>query len=106
LGDLKDKQVSLAATLAAIVPTVGVVFSMVWYTYAQPKVDTLINKKTAPIEEKVDTLFAMVSQLQKADKQQVFHNQQMIYLLKKIAGKKAVKEMEEETLIFKPSDGS
>lgn len=92
----------LLMTVGAVVPTVGLVCTLLWNTYAQPRVDSSIDKKIKPIKEKVDTLHYMVVQLQKADKEQMFHNQQMIFLLKKVAGKKAVKEMEEETRIFKP----
>ena len=94
----------LVKLMVATVPIVTIVCTLLWNTYAQPKVDTSIDVKIAPIEKKVDTLFSMVTQLQKADKQFQYQLHQLLYFAKKQAGKKAVQEMEEETLIFKPTD--
>lgn len=98
--DVKDR--GLLITIGTVIPSVAIVCTLLWNTYAQPKVDATIAAKIKPIQEKVDSLYAMVIQLQNTDKKFVFHNQQMIFLLKRLAGKKAVKEMEEETEIFKP----
>jgi len=102
---MSNKEVfGLIKMVGAALPTMAIVCLLLWNTYAQPKVDTSIDVKIKPIEMKVDTLFVMVSQLQKDDKQLQYQIYQLLYLAKKRAGKRAVKEMEEETLMFKPKD--
>ncbi len=98
---MNNKQVykvrNVIETLTIVGTAVGVLGTVGWKAYAEDKIDQQISEKLKPIEVKVDSNIKDIKHLK-------YESRQQLYLLKKIAGKEAVKEMEEETEIFKPED--
>ena len=85
--------------LSQIAITTGIIVSTIltigWKAYAEDKIDSQIVEKLKPIAQKVDSNSKRIEQVD-------YQGKQMLYLIKQMAGKKAVAEMEEQTRIFKP----
>jgi len=92
--DKGSKITQLAILIAGIVMFI---VGASWKLYAEDKIDSQIVLKLKPIKDKVDSNSKQIKQID-------FQGKQTLVLMKKIAGAKAVQEMEEETAIFKPKD--
>ena len=87
-------------SLITSVTSVLVVF--VWYSYGQPKVKTIVKDSTDDIWTDVYKLKEDVKENNKKIKEVAFETHQTLYLMRGLAGKKAVEEMEEATEMFRP----
>lgn len=74
-----------------------IVCGVVWKAYAEDKIDSQIKTQIKPIISQVEK---NTKKLKDID----YQTKQTLFLIKKMVGKKAVREMEEETEIFKPKD--
>jgi len=99
-GWVKD-QTRMIPVVVMILAGTGI---LVWNVYAKDKVQEIVKADTAQIWTEVIKLKKDVKTNKKNIKKIKFGNIQMLYLMKKIAGKKAVKEMEEDTEMFKPEN--
>ena len=68
-----------------------------WKLYAEDKIDLQIEEKLAPIEKDVKDNSKAIEQVD-------YQTKQTLFLLKQMAGATAVRNMEEQTAIFKPKD--
>lgn len=84
----------LASTTCAVMVIVATV---TWKAYAEDKIDEQIKIQTTPIKQMVDKNAKKIEQIE-------FTGKQTLFLLKKMASKKDVKSMEEQTEIFRPKE--
>lgn len=88
-------------TIPGFLISIGIVVSFVvwisWQAYGRDTVDVQIDKKLAPVIKTQKEQGKRIEQIN-------FKVNQTLVLLKKIAPKRAVREMEEETEIFKPEE--
>lgn len=95
---LEERAMKLGQLMILISGIVGFLFAAGWKLYAEDKVDLQISVQTSPIEDKVDENTHKIEQIE-------FMGKQTLVLLKKVATKKDVREMEEETEMFRPKKG-
>lgn len=93
--DMVDRVKSVGQTFTTMVGVFTILGFLVWKGYAEDKIDLQIEAKIAPIIKKVEAHSKDIKHIK-------FNVTQLLYLAKKTAGKKAVREMEEETKIFAP----
>ena len=80
--------------------TVGIL----WKVYAEPRNQTQIDSTLAPVLVNIGKIKDKAKKQDKKIEDLSFESKQQLFLLKTIAGEKAVSKMEEVTEIFKPDD--
>jgi len=108
---LKKKQVldslwSHFKVITSLTPFFLIVFTFagagVWKLKAEPAIQRVIDSTIAPLQGRITKLEQNDLKIDTTLKRMKFTDDQQLYLLKRIAGKKAVKDMEEDTEGFKP----
>jgi len=74
----------------------------VWKLKAEPAIQRVIDSTIAPLQSRIIKLELNDLKIDTTLRRMRFTDDQQLYLLKKIAGKAAVKSMEEDTEGFRP----
>lgn len=93
-------------TTATLIPLFLLLSSVagvfIWKVAAQPAVKLEIDSTIKPFKLEIDRLKIRADKQDSSLKEVKFSSKQQLFLLKRIAGKRVVKEMEEETADFNP----
>ena len=98
----KEKMNSLGQLIVTSSTIVAFIVGVGWKVYAEDKVDLQIDIKLIPIEEAVKDNSDAIEDNSEAIEKVDYQGKQILFLMKQVAGAKAVRKMEEETAIFKP----
>ena len=98
----KEKMNSLGQLIVTSSTIVAFLGCAAWKIYAEDKVDLQIDVKLVPIEEAVKDNSDAIEENSEAIEVVDYQGKQILFLMKQVAGAKAVRKMEEETAIFKP----
>ena len=93
----EDKVIKLTQLSFMIGTIIVFVAGAGWKLWAKDAIDSQIAEQLKPIVVKVDSNSSKIEHIN-------YQTKQTLYLMKKLAGSKAVKEMESETEMFKPED--
>ena len=93
----EDKVIKLTQLSFMIGTIIVFVAGAGWKLWAKDAIDQQIAEQLKPIASKVDSNSTKIKSID-------YQTKQTLYLIKKLAGSKAVREMEEETSIFNPED--